>query len=661
MVISSIKNAFRPLYWQVMSLLPMRARVSMDYFRAHGRWPNLRQPETYTEKMLWRKLYDRDDRLPDLVDKVRCKEFIATHYGAQFVIPSLAVYEKADEIDFDALIPPYIIKANHGSDMNIFLLNSGFNREMVRSRAAKFLRTDFASHSGDWAYSRVGRKLLVEPYVAPGGYMIDYKFHVFGGKVFAVHVVHDRLRNYRSFICDRNYKVLDVMLRGRLPYRGEIKTPKMFGEMVDLAERIGRAFTHVRVDLYEVHAQVKVGELTFYSGGGYDLFVPAEWDVVFGQQWDLPIHRLDPPWSPDKFAVAKIERILIYRLASMGDTVVSLPCFHSIRQCYPTARIALLTAHITDDASAISAATLLEGTGLVDHYISYPENTRDLRKLHGIKREVQAFDPRLLVYLAAPRGLRNTYRDYLFFRWCGVRHFKGVPFTRDLRQIRQPKTGSYLWESEAHRLARCIAPLTTDVACKQNWSLCLSDQELGTALQLLRPNTKCLGLATGARQAAKDWGVENWQAVLAGIANPALTLVLIGAATDRDRSNHIATGWPGPIINLCGETSPRISAAVIKHLVLLVCHDGGPMHLAAAVGTRCVAVFGTVNQPGQWYPFGADHNVLHPGLPGSNGSVQPSEVINAVQEALAAARPVDIASCDAPLASMDAIRTADFT
>ena len=333
--------------------------------------------------------------------------------------------------------------------------------------------------------------------------------------------------------------------------------------------------------------------------------------------------------------MAKIERILIYRLASMGDTVVSLPCFHAIRQRYRTARIALLTTHPID-ASAISAATLIQGTGLVDHYISYPENTRDLQKLRKIKKETQAFAPSLLIYLAAPRGLHNTYRDYLFFRWCGVRHFTGVPFTRDLRQCRPPETGSYLWESEAHRLARCIVPLTTDVASEQNWSLCLSDRELFTALQLLGPNTKCLGLAAGARQAAKDWGVENWQTVLAGIANPALTLVLIGAATDRDRSSRMATGWPGPVINLCGEASPRMSAAVIKHLDLLLCHDGGPMHLAAAVGTRCVAIFGNVNQPGQWFPFGADHTIFHPRLPGSNGTIQPSKVINAVQDALAA-------------------------
>ena len=111
MTTSSIKNSIRPQYRQVMNLLPMRARVLIDYFRALGRWPNLQQPETYNEKILWRRLYDPDDRLPYLVDKVKCKEFIAAHHGAQFVTPTSAVFENADEIDFDALILPHIIKA----------------------------------------------------------------------------------------------------------------------------------------------------------------------------------------------------------------------------------------------------------------------------------------------------------------------------------------------------------------------------------------------------------------------------------------------------------------------------------------------------------------------------------------------------------------------
>ncbi len=336
-------------------------------------------------------------------------------------------------------------------------------------------------------------------------------------------------------------------------------------------------------------------------------------------------------------SISRNERILIYRLGSMGDTVVSLPCLYARRRRYQMARIALLTSRLPD-ARAISAATLLDGTGLVDQYMAYQTNTRAFRELRAIRREIRSFEPSLLIYLTEPRGLFRTYRDYLFFRWCGIRHIIGVPFARDLRERRPPKSGSYLWESEADRLARCIASVgSANLACNQNWNLCLTNKELSTALQLLRPKTRFMGLAIGARQPAKDWGVENWRAVLAGIADRTLGLVLIGAGSERDRSNDVAIEWPGLVINLCGETSPRLSAAVIRHLNLVLCHDGGPMHLAAAVGTPCIAIFSRVNRPGEWFPFGADHKIFHPG---SIGTIQPSRVIDAVQDALALARGI---------------------
>jgi TupA-like ATPgrasp len=289
----AIRQAIKPLYWRIMNLAPDRVHVMIDYFRAHGRLPNLRHPETFNEKVLWRKLYDRDDRLPALVDKVRCKEIIGARYGHHYAIPTLAVFESADEINFDALQPPYVIKANHASEMNLFILTNQFDRKAVRRKAAKFLRADFAARTEDWAYSRVDRKLIAEPYmVTPEGYLTDYKFHVFGDRTFAVEVIHDRFRNYGGYWCDRDYNHLNIKLYNYPAYQGNVRPPETFREMLALAEAIGHNFSYVRVDLYEFNRQVKFGELTFYSGGGYDRFDPPEWDLSFGQQWDLGMHTI---------------------------------------------------------------------------------------------------------------------------------------------------------------------------------------------------------------------------------------------------------------------------------------------------------------------------------------------------------------------------------
>jgi len=74
---------------------------------------------------------------------------------------------------------------------------------------------------------------------------------------------------------------------------------------------------------------------------------------------------------------------------------------------------------------------------------------------------------------------------------------------------------------------------------------------------------------------------------------------------------------------------------VLRLVDVFLCHDSGPMHLAAAVGTPCVAVFSRHNPPGRWFPYGPDHTVLYPWS--ENGTIQsiaPQDVIEAATRAL---------------------------
>jgi heptosyltransferase III len=96
---------------------------------------------------------------------------------------------------------------------------------------------------------------------------------------------------------------------------------------------------------------------------------------------------------------------------------------------------------------------------------------------------------------------------------------------------------------------------------------------------------------------------------------PAHALVLCGAAEESEASEFAAAGWRalagGPVVNLCGALTPRESAAVLARSAVFLGHDSGPMHLAAAVQTRCVAVFSSRNLPGVWFPYGNGHAVLY--------------------------------------------------
>lgn len=340
--------------------------------------------------------------------------------------------------------------------------------------------------------------------------------------------------------------------------------------------------------------------------------------------------------------MAGVERVLIYRLGSIGDFVVALPCLHLVRQRFPKARIVLLT-NLPVETRAAPAMTVLEGSGLVDEILTYEIGIRDWRRLGRLRQEIRNFAPDLLVYLVSRYALWRVVRDYLYFRSCGIMRMVGFPFVTADRFSRSPAMRGGYWGHEAQRLARCIAPLGDAEPCEPvSWDLRLTAEEriqagrlIEEALPVGTQPWPILGLSLGTKQAIKDWGDDNWRAVLRRLGDARLPLLLIGSGEERARSQGVAEAWPGPVLNFCGSASPRVSAALIARTALFLGHDSGPMHLAAAVGTRCIAVFSRHNLPGQWFPFGPSHRVFYPERPGETiQAIRPGEVAEAALEAL---------------------------
>jgi len=296
---SPFKIALRSVYRRIMSVFPPRLHVVIDYARALHRLPNLNCPQTFNEKVVWRMLYDRDPRFPELADKIKVKEFVARKCGRDLLIPTLRIYSTVDELDFNRSPlnkPPYVIKANHGCAMNIFVRESdgSFDPVAIRKQLTKFMEIDYAAIAEEWAYTKIERRILVEPLIwQPEGYPIDYKFHVFGGRVYATQVIMDRAGHTRCSVYDRDWKLMDFEYVYR-KYKGEIPRPAQWGRMVEIAEAIGKEFAYVRVDLYAVDDKVRFGELTFYPVGGHGVFRPALWDAKFGAQWNEPFLLSSP-------------------------------------------------------------------------------------------------------------------------------------------------------------------------------------------------------------------------------------------------------------------------------------------------------------------------------------------------------------------------------
>lgn len=178
----------------------------------------------------------------------------------------------------------------------------------------------------------------------------------------------------------------------------------------------------------------------------------------------------------------------------------------------------------------------------------------------------------------------------------------------------EPETGET--EYEAVRLARCFAPLgPIDLNDREFWDLRLQPSETAAADNSLAPlgGKRFVAINAGGKVQNKDWGNGNWTALLRlmSVRYSSLSLVFIGSADEFDRSAKLAAAWPGQTLNLCGCLTPRESTAAMKQAVLFVGHDSGPMHLAAAAGVPCVALFGNFNRPKRWHPMGQGHRIIH--------------------------------------------------
>jgi len=309
-----------------------------------------------------------------------------------------------------------------------------------------------------------------------------------------------------------------------------------------------------------------------------------------------------------------VKRVLIYRLGSLGDMLVALPALHLVARAFPNAERRMLT-NLPVSAKAPSAAAILDNTGLLHGYLSYPVGTRSLWQLFRLWLELVRWRPQVVVYLAAARGIDVARRDAVFFRCAGIAQQIGVPLTEEM-QRNLPEGLDGPLEPEAARLVRNLGMLGEGrLDDPENWSLRLTLQESAHARRVLEPagGRRILTVCIGTKMQAKDWGRENWRQLLVqlGRLHPGCALALCGALDEEEVSEYVAKGWPGPVINLCGRLTPRESAAVIAECQLFLGHDSGPMHLAAAVQTPSVAIFAARNKPRVWFPHGLKHRVIY--------------------------------------------------
>lgn len=315
----------------------------------------------------------------------------------------------------------------------------------------------------------------------------------------------------------------------------------------------------------------------------------------------------------DKTDLLSAKRVLVYRLGSLGDTVVALPCLHLIAGSFPNAERVLLTNFPVHSKAPAMAAVLGE-SGLIHRYMSYTAKTRNPFELAALWWKLFRFRADALVYLMPIRPQAAVRRDERFFRLAGIKNIIGLPSPAESVHILDESTG--LYETEASRLARAVRVLgDAHIEDPKNSDIALTAAERKKASEVLRPmnGRPSIVCAPGTKKQANDWGAENWTALMRRLSEsmPEHGLVLVGAKEDGPLCDLLAQGWSGKALNLCGELSPRETAAVMEGADVFTGPDSGPMHLAASVGVRCAVAFSARGKPGAWYPPGDGNQIIY--------------------------------------------------
>ena len=251
---------------------------------------NLDNPTTFNEKIQWLKLHDRKDIYTIMVDKYLAKDYVANLIGSNYIIPTLGIYEKFDDIDFEKLPDQFVIKCTHDSGGLVIVKNKKcINKNNVKKKIERCMKHNYYYSGREWPYKNVKPKIIIEKYMEDKktSELRDYKFFCFKGVPKFMFLATDRQINDTKF----NFYDLDFNL---LPFtQGHpndtriIEKPQNFDKMIELAKVLSKDIPHVRVDFYEINGNIYFGELTFYHYSGFTKFNPNEWDEKLGKYIEI--------------------------------------------------------------------------------------------------------------------------------------------------------------------------------------------------------------------------------------------------------------------------------------------------------------------------------------------------------------------------------------
>lgn len=297
--LNKIKEAFRNpkkvatyLLCRIAPILPDKLFLECLFRLRMGYKLNLDNPKTFNEKLQWLKLYNRKPEYTQMVDKYAAKKYVANIIGEEYIIPTIGIWDRVEDIDFDQLPNQFVLKCTHDSGGIVICSDkSKLDICAAKRKLKKALKRDFYAQNREWPYKNVKHRIIGEEYmVDESGYELkDYKWFCFDGDPKALFIATDRgvegeETKFDFFDADFNHL---PFTNGHPNSPRPVLKPRGFEKMKELAAKLSQGHPHLRVDFYDINGKIYFGELTFYHWSGTTPFDPKEWDYKFGSWINL--------------------------------------------------------------------------------------------------------------------------------------------------------------------------------------------------------------------------------------------------------------------------------------------------------------------------------------------------------------------------------------
>ena len=279
---------------KLVGIIPTKPWISFSFKLYTGERMDWKNPKTFNQKLQWLKLYNRRPEYTTMVDKYEAKKYVAGIIGEECIIPTLGVWDRFEDIDFDTLPEQFVLKCTHDSGGLIIVRDkSKLDKKAARKMFRMALGRNHYSVNREWPYKNVKPRIIAEKYmVDESGYDLkDYKFFCFDGKVKLCMIERDRAKGRNGHAVDffdRNFEHQNITVDGYPNATQAYEKPTNYDELIAIAEKLATDIPHIRVDLYNINSRCYFGELTFFQASGSIQFSPPEWDKVLGGWIELP-------------------------------------------------------------------------------------------------------------------------------------------------------------------------------------------------------------------------------------------------------------------------------------------------------------------------------------------------------------------------------------